>query len=117
MADATKEFWPPANFIKQLEDKYGIKREGSLTVEGAFEVQRMDLTSLQSNVSSSTPFVVDRRLSGHKSVSMELVMQRFSDLRNCSRRANRPLWFWWSVAGWRVFRERRGGSGTGRRRG
>ena len=91
MADATKEFWPPANFIKQLEDKYGIKREGSLTVEGAFEVQRMDLTSLQLNVSSSTPFVVDRRLSGHKSVSMELVMQRFSDLRKLLKESESPF--------------------------
>jgi hypothetical protein len=91
LRNATKEFWPPVNFIRQLEDKYGFKRHGSSEVIGNFEVQRVDLTPLQLNVSVSTPFVVDPRLSGHKSVSIELIMERIPELRKVLRASESPF--------------------------
>jgi len=88
-----KDFWQPGAFIKQLAEKRGIAQRRGIVVESDYEVYALDLTSLQLNVSSFTPFVVDKRMSALRTISANQIVELLPGLRDLHRKSDAAS-FW-----------------------
>lgn len=69
-SETTGEFQPPSAFVKFLADT-GLRRGRGVETAGDFEVHYLDLTSLKLMAGRYVPFVIPKRLSGHKVVTSE----------------------------------------------
>lgn len=72
-------FQPPGAFITHLM-KCGFRRHGPINTIDDFEIHNLDLTSLNLDVGILVPFLISKRLSGHRLVSSEQVSEVLPDL-------------------------------------
>jgi AAA+ ATPase superfamily predicted ATPase len=77
--EAIVEFQPPGAFVKFLTET-GLRRIGPVETAGDFEIYYLDLTSLKLMAGHRVPFVISKRLSGHKSVDSNEVEAVIDDL-------------------------------------
>jgi hypothetical protein len=73
------EFQPPGAFVKLLTET-GLKRIGPVEIVGDFETYYLDLTSFKLMAGHRVPFVISKRLSGHKTVDSDEVESVIDDL-------------------------------------
>ncbi|MDX6290710.1 MAG: hypothetical protein QOH42_2509, partial [Blastocatellia bacterium] len=83
-------FQPPGTFITHLM-KAGFKRYGPVTTIDDFELHNLDLTSLNLDVGILVPFVISKRLSGHKIVDTELLSEVLPDLDKAAQVSQRKF--------------------------
>jgi hypothetical protein len=86
--DESKDFWPPAAFIKHLSEKRDIPQHRAMANVGNFEVYSLDLTALKLNVNYFTPFIISTSLSGsaHKIVAAAQIEALLPELHEQVRR-------------------------------
>lgn len=65
-----KDFWPPGAFLKHLTGRLDLPRSRAIESRGDLEIQTLDLSGLKLNVGFFTPFIVPKRLSAHKRISL-----------------------------------------------
>ncbi|HLN00765.1 MAG TPA: ATP-binding protein [Bryobacteraceae bacterium] len=80
-SEVAVEFQPPGAFLKFLADN-GFKRHRPVEDRGDFEVHYLDLTSLKLVAGHFVPFVVAKRLSGHKVLKSNVVEAVVDDMRS-----------------------------------
>jgi hypothetical protein len=77
---ASGEFQPPGAFVKFLSDS-GLRRIGPVeALGGDFEIHYLDLTSFKLMAGYRVPFVISRRLSGHKTINAIEIESAVDDL-------------------------------------
>ncbi|HVQ36357.1 MAG TPA: hypothetical protein VMS31_02415 [Pyrinomonadaceae bacterium] len=81
---------PPGTFIADLT-KCGFKRYGLVNTTNDFEIQNLDLTSLNLDVGILIPFVISRRLSGYKIVNSEQLSRVLPDVVNLAQSQQRKF--------------------------
>jgi len=83
-------YQPPGTFIGHLT-KCGFKRYGLVNTTNDFEIQNLDLTSLNLDVGILIPFVLSRRLSGYKIVNSEQLSRVLPDVVNFAQSQQRKF--------------------------
>jgi hypothetical protein len=73
------EYLPPGAFVKFLTET-GLKRIGPVQTAGDFEIHYLDLTSFKLMAGHRVPFVISKRLSGHKVVDSSEIEALVDDL-------------------------------------
>jgi len=67
-SESIGDFQPPGAFLKFLAE-YGFRRRRPVQLIGDFEIHYLDLASLKLMAGHFVPFVIPKRLSGHKTLT------------------------------------------------
>ena len=79
-----KEYLPPTHLTKHLLD-FGFQKRRSVERKGDLEIEFLDLTPLKLNVGHFTPFIVARSLSGHKTISADLLDPVLAEIQSFAK--------------------------------